>query len=105
MSKLNVVRAWKDEEYRMSLSEAEQRMLPCNPAGLIEISDSELGAVGGGTGALNDVRSAVCSSLFDACQSAWGGVCTGCIVPCAQSAGPYGPYGPILCPFLPGDYL
>ena len=105
MSKLDVVRAWKDEDYRMSLSEAERRMLPCNPAGLIEISDRDLGAVGGGTGIANDVRSAVCSSLFDACQSAWGGVCTGCIVPCAQSAGPYGPYGPILCPFLPGDYL
>src|SRR4026208_825789 len=51
MTKLDVVRGWKDEDYRSSLSEAERRMLPGNPAGLIEISDSELGAVGGGEAA------------------------------------------------------
>lgn len=40
----HIIRAWKDEEYRMSLSEAEQALLPEHPSGLIEISDDELGA-------------------------------------------------------------
>lgn len=38
----HIIRAWKDEEYRMSLSEAEQALLPQHPSGLVEISDDEL---------------------------------------------------------------
>ena len=48
MSHVTTIRAWKDEEFRLSLSEAERASLPQNPAGLIELSDAELGAVGGG---------------------------------------------------------
>jgi mersacidin/lichenicidin family type 2 lantibiotic len=33
-----IIRAWKDDDYRMSLSADEQRALPENPAGLIEFS-------------------------------------------------------------------
>lgn len=55
MSHLDVIRAWKDEEYRLSLSEAEQALLPENPAGLIELADADLvdvsAAVGGAGGA------------------------------------------------------
>jgi mersacidin/lichenicidin family type 2 lantibiotic len=39
----NVIRAWKDEEYRMSLSQAELALLPEHPSGLIELSDEDLG--------------------------------------------------------------
>jgi mersacidin/lichenicidin family type 2 lantibiotic len=43
-----IVRAWKDEEYLLSLSEAERESIPQNPAGLVELSDSDLlGASGG----------------------------------------------------------
>ena len=43
-----VVRAWKDEEYRLSLSDAERSGLPENPAGTIELTDADLaGATGG----------------------------------------------------------
>jgi len=48
MSNKKAIRAWKDEEFRLSLSEAERASLPQNPAGPIELSDAELGAVGGG---------------------------------------------------------
>ena len=48
MSNKKAIRVWKDEEFRLSLSEAERASLPQNPAGLIELSDAELGAVGGG---------------------------------------------------------
>lgn len=48
MSKLDVIRAWKDAEYRMSLSEDERAGLPAHPAGPIELTDVELDGVAGG---------------------------------------------------------
>jgi mersacidin/lichenicidin family type 2 lantibiotic len=47
MSVLNTIRAWKDAEYRQSLSPAERALLPEHPAGLIELSDADLNAAGG----------------------------------------------------------
>lgn len=47
MSRLNIIRAWKDEEYRLSLSEAERTLLPDHPAGLIELEE-DLDQVAGG---------------------------------------------------------
>jgi mersacidin/lichenicidin family type 2 lantibiotic len=49
MTKPDIIRAWKDEEYRCSLSESERAVLPQDPAGVIELSDSELRAADGGT--------------------------------------------------------
>jgi len=49
MAKNMLVRAWKDEEYRLSLSEAERAMLPENPAGNLELTDAELELVTGGS--------------------------------------------------------
>jgi mersacidin/lichenicidin family type 2 lantibiotic len=43
-----LVKAWKDEEYRLSLSEAERALLPENPAGSFELTDVELATVAGG---------------------------------------------------------
>jgi mersacidin/lichenicidin family type 2 lantibiotic len=48
MSHVNVIRAWKDEEYRLGLPEADRARLPENPAGLIEVPEHDLGAVAGG---------------------------------------------------------
>jgi mersacidin/lichenicidin family type 2 lantibiotic len=42
MSKINVIRAWKDEEYRATLTVQELAALPANPAGSVEFA-----AVGG----------------------------------------------------------
>jgi mersacidin/lichenicidin family type 2 lantibiotic len=43
-----IIRAWKDVEYRFSLSEAEQAQLPEHPAGLVALTEQELGPVVGG---------------------------------------------------------
>jgi mersacidin/lichenicidin family type 2 lantibiotic len=48
--KIDIVRAWKDEEYRNSLSNEELAMLPTNPAGCLELSDAELEAIHGAKG-------------------------------------------------------
>jgi mersacidin/lichenicidin family type 2 lantibiotic len=57
MSQVNVIRAWKDEEYRSSLSAAERAALPENPAGLLEATEAELDRAAGGLVWLN---SAIC---------------------------------------------
>ena len=49
MRNKDIIRAWKDEEYRRSLSDADRARLPINPAGIVELSDAELQAVAGGT--------------------------------------------------------
>ena len=43
MSTLDIIRAWKDEEYRLSLDE-----MPAHPAGLVELTDADLEQVAGG---------------------------------------------------------
>jgi mersacidin/lichenicidin family type 2 lantibiotic len=47
--KLDIVRAWKDEAYRQSLSEDMLDELPTNPAGELELTDACLDAIYGGT--------------------------------------------------------
>ena len=50
---INIARAWKDAEYRKTLSADELASLPENPVGAVEISDDEASTVmgmGGGGG-------------------------------------------------------
>ena len=47
MSNVNIVRAWKDAEYRNSLSAEEQALLPEHPAGAIELADADLEQIQG----------------------------------------------------------
>jgi mersacidin/lichenicidin family type 2 lantibiotic len=48
MPSLDIIRAWKDPEYRDSLSADERAQLPAHPAGLIALTDSDLTYVAGG---------------------------------------------------------
>ncbi|MBD2299599.1 mersacidin/lichenicidin family type 2 lantibiotic [Nostoc sp. LEGE 06077] len=48
MSNFDIIRAWKDEDYRNSLSDEQRSQLPENPAGLIELPDAESNALSGG---------------------------------------------------------
>jgi mersacidin/lichenicidin family type 2 lantibiotic len=48
MPPIDVIRAWKDEEYLNSLSETERGLLPRNPAGIVELSDDDLVTAAGG---------------------------------------------------------
>lgn len=51
MNVRTIIRAWKDENFRQSLTEDERAALPENPAGAAEISLADLGVVvGGATG-------------------------------------------------------
>lgn len=48
MSNSDIIRAWKDADYRASLSEEQLGLLPENPAGAIELSDEDLSSLSGG---------------------------------------------------------
>jgi mersacidin/lichenicidin family type 2 lantibiotic len=43
-----IIRAWKDRQFRDSLSDEQRTQLPANPAGLVEIDDEQLVQVAGG---------------------------------------------------------
>ncbi len=48
MSPLDIIRAWKSEEVRNSLTAAQRANMPTNPAGLIELTEAQLEIVAGG---------------------------------------------------------
>ena len=48
--KFDTIRAWKDETYRQSLSNEQISTLPANPAGELELSNTDLESINGGTG-------------------------------------------------------
>jgi len=50
MTQIDVVRAWKSDVYRGTLTEDQLAMMPAHPAGIAELSEAELmDANGGGT--------------------------------------------------------
>jgi len=65
MSKQNIIRAWKDENYRRSLSEAERAALPENPAGRVDLDEltaAELAGIDGGYG--QPIQTNECTRVF-----------------------------------------
>ncbi|MDF5718322.1 MAG: mersacidin/lichenicidin family type 2 lantibiotic [Rhizonema sp. NSF051] len=48
MSNIDIIRAWKDENYRNSLSDEQRSQLPPNPAGVIDLSVEEMESIVGG---------------------------------------------------------
>ncbi|MCI0458342.1 MAG: mersacidin/lichenicidin family type 2 lantibiotic [Gemmataceae bacterium] len=64
MSVENIIRAWKDEDFRRSLSAAERARLPEHPAGLIDLTAAELHALTGGYFAPTNT----CTELGPACS-------------------------------------
>jgi len=53
MSKLDIIRAWTDPDYRLSLTDAQRNQLPEHPAGLVELDDIDLKGVVGSKGPKN----------------------------------------------------
>jgi len=46
--KFDIVRAWKDEAYRQTLSDEQLSSLPASPVGELELTSTELQSVNGG---------------------------------------------------------
>ena len=52
MSKIDVVRAWKDPSYRGGLTAEEIARVPSHPAGLVELTDTQLKEASGLAGVI-----------------------------------------------------
>ena len=87
MSKNNVIRAWKNEEYRNSLTAAERAQLPENPAGLIELTCEELVSIDGSAGSGNS--STVCEIMGNFTRDG-GTICGTKDITCSRSTGNHG---------------
>lgn len=44
----HIIRAWKDEDFRNSLSAEQRALVPAHPAGLLELTDAQLQHAAGG---------------------------------------------------------
>lgn len=76
MSHADIIRAWKDEEYRLGLSGPERAALPENPAGLLDLTDADLDVAGARTERIMSL--ACCPGLTaDTCFS-WQSCCVYC---------------------------
>jgi mersacidin/lichenicidin family type 2 lantibiotic len=62
MTSDEIVRSWKNDDYRLSLSLDDQALLPENPAGLSELSDAELFDIDGGSDTI--VECSAISKIF-----------------------------------------
>ena len=50
MKNANIIRYWKDQEYRNTINENEASMIPDNPVANFMLSDDELRSVSGAGG-------------------------------------------------------
>jgi mersacidin/lichenicidin family type 2 lantibiotic len=57
-----IIRAWKDEEFRNSLTQEQRAALPPAPTAMGELSDEELEAVAGGCACACGVLSTMTSA-------------------------------------------
>lgn len=71
MSNMEVARAWRNPEYRASLSAAQLSVLPASPAGPLELNDGDLDVVAGG--ATLTPRCSSCLNCTD--TSSWAFSC------------------------------
>ncbi|MCP6757220.1 MAG: mersacidin/lichenicidin family type 2 lantibiotic [Fischerella sp. CENA71] len=55
MSQKDIIRAWKDEDFRNSLTEEQLSQLPENPAGILELEDEEMKNISGGAVSTSDI--------------------------------------------------
>ena len=67
MSDIDIIRAWKDEDYFNSLSEEMRSQLLENPAGIIELADTEMARVAGGLSEPNSLCVDACPSTSLVC--------------------------------------
>ena len=59
--KIDLGRAFRDEDYYLSLTESERASLPAHPAALIEVSEDDLRVVTGGISTEACTTSGFCS--------------------------------------------
>jgi mersacidin/lichenicidin family type 2 lantibiotic len=92
MTHAEIVRAWKDADYRDGLGDEARRRVPAHPAGVIELSDADMGAVIGGAG---NTEHSGCTYEVGCTQAPITCAYVGCLVtPGTRRPGPQPPVPP-----------
>ena len=73
MSTLQIVRAWKDETYRKSLTQEQLADLPAHPAGEIEFERGPVAAKTNGTKCQTPTTTGVCTFYYCSPYTVWKG--------------------------------
>jgi mersacidin/lichenicidin family type 2 lantibiotic len=84
MNREKIIRAWKDTEYRAGLNESERKRLPEHPAGIIEIPETAMDGVAGGTITNTCTIGKICTEFI--VSLAAGGTCRNLSTGCCPSA-------------------
>lgn len=67
MSCQNIVRAWRDHDYWLSLSDVDRARMPTNPAGVVDSLDAEFGRIMGGDDTCGGCASTFTSGAYCCC--------------------------------------
>jgi mersacidin/lichenicidin family type 2 lantibiotic len=90
VSTFDVIRAWKDEEYRSSLNADELARMPAHPSGLVELTDEELVAAQGATWVITScpclsIAVSAATSCTPSCNATiWDGTCNVASIGCCD---------------------
>jgi mersacidin/lichenicidin family type 2 lantibiotic len=78
MKKQQIIRSWRDPEYRESLTAAERARLPEHPAAAIELSEDRLALADGGRVVAQGAIPISVNTYYTAYAS-YGGCCICCV--------------------------
>ena len=78
MKKQQIIRSWRDPDYRDSLTAAERALLPEHPAAAIELSDDQLSLADGGRAVAPGAIPISINTYYTAYAS-YGGCCICCV--------------------------
>lgn len=76
MKKNQILTAWRDEEYFLSLSDEERAQIPEHPAGVLAVEDDVLGAITGGCGTYKTMSGSGCGPTSAYCTPCTPYQCT-----------------------------
>ena len=66
---MDVVRIWKDPEFRRRLSATERSAVPASPVGEVELAEGSLYGISGGAGAVPNFPTQTCLTCTRACPT------------------------------------
>jgi mersacidin/lichenicidin family type 2 lantibiotic len=75
MKKDEIIRAWRDQDYFLSLSDEQRSLLPANPIGMIELSKDSLTNV---LGASHSTCYVSCHTSSECCTNTCSNDCSSC---------------------------
>jgi mersacidin/lichenicidin family type 2 lantibiotic len=76
MKKNQILTAWRDEEYFLSLTDEERAQIPEHPAGVLAVEDDLLRTITGGCGPYKTLSGAGCGPTSAYCTPCTPYACT-----------------------------